>query len=158
MTATGDAGTALLIREMQPPDREAVIGLLWQLNRFEAELDPNEQPFAVADRDTSHAAAIACLDRDCERAREHDGALIVAERDGAVLGFLCWLVETTEPFIRPEFRRYGYVADLVVAEGHRGAGIGTALLAEAERLTREKGLGRLAIGVLRGNENAARRL
>ena len=44
------------------------------------------------------------------------------------------LVEMAEPFVRPRMRAYGYVADLVVASGHRGAGIGPRPLAEAERL------------------------
>jgi ribosomal protein S18 acetylase RimI-like enzyme len=150
-----DPDQTLVIREMRDTDRDVVIALLWELNRYEAELDLREQPFAQ-DRDTSHAAAIACFDRDCERAAEQEGALIVAERDGAVLGFLCWLVEMAEPFVRPRMRAYGYVADLVVASGHRGAGIGTRLLAEAERLTRARRLNRLAIGVLLGNDGAAR--
>ncbi|MFI5011911.1 MAG: GNAT family N-acetyltransferase [Hyphomicrobiales bacterium] len=37
---------------------------------------------------------------------------------------------------------------------HRGRGVGQCLLAEAERLTRDKGLKRLAIGVLCGNDGA----
>jgi GNAT superfamily N-acetyltransferase len=143
-----------LIREMREADRDAVIALLWELNRFEAELDRALQPFD--DRDTSYEAAIACFERDCERAAEEDGAMIVAEKDGKIVGFLCWLVEAGEPYVRAELRRYGYVADLVVASGHRGHGIGTRLLSEAERLTRARKLNRLAIGVLRGNDGAAR--
>jgi ribosomal protein S18 acetylase RimI-like enzyme len=138
---------------MRDTDRDAVIELLWQLNRFEAELDRTKQPFD--DRDTSYEAAVASFDRDCERAAAQEGALIVAERDGEVVGFLCWLAETGEPFVRAELRRYGYVADLVVAAGHRERGIGTRLLAEAETITRLKGLNRLAIGVLGGNDAAA---
>ena len=143
-----------LIREMRDADRDAVIALLWELNRFEAELDRTLQPFD--DRDTSYEAAVACFERDCELAAEHEGALFVAERGGTVVGFLCWLVETGEPFVRAELRRYGYVVDLVVASSHRGGGIGTTLLEQAEKLTRSKGLNRLAIGVLRGNDGAAR--
>jgi GNAT superfamily N-acetyltransferase len=123
MKLASDLEPIVVIRPMRASDRDAVIELLWQLNRHEAEIDLRKQPFAL-DRDTSHAAAIACFDRDCERAAEHEGALMVA--------------------------------DLVVAGGHRGAGIGTRLLAEAERLTRERRLERLAIGVLLGNDGAAR--
>jgi GNAT superfamily N-acetyltransferase len=152
MSDTGDK--SLLIREMRDADREAVIELLWQLNRFEAELDRTKQPFD--DRDVSYEAAVLSYERDCERAAEQQGALIVAERDGEVVGFLCWLLEAGEPYVRAELRRYGYVADLVVTAGHRGSGIGTRLLAEAETITRRKGINRLAIGVLGGNDGAAR--
>jgi ribosomal protein S18 acetylase RimI-like enzyme len=155
MTPAPLSDAATLIREMRGSDREAVIGLVWQLNRLEGGLDPAVAPFAP-DRDTSREAAIACLDSDAARARRCDGALLVAERVGEVVGFLCWLVETEEPFLRAELRRYGYVADLVVAEGHRGVGIGTLLLAEAERRTRERALRRLVIGVLNGNAPALR--
>ena len=44
----------------------------------------------------------------------------------------------------------------VVDEDWRGRGIGRLLLAEAERLTREKGLKRLVIGVMAGNAGAER--
>jgi GNAT superfamily N-acetyltransferase len=148
------SGVAPTIRAMRAADREAVIGLLWELNRHEATLQREQRlPF---DRDESREAAIACYERDCERAAAQDGALVVAEREGVVVAFLCWIVETAEPFVRSELRRYGYVVDLVVAEGHRGAGIGTLLLAEAELRSREHGLPRLAIGVLAGNEVARR--
>jgi ribosomal protein S18 acetylase RimI-like enzyme len=151
---TDASGEPFLIREMRDADRDAAIALLWELNRFEAELDRTLQPFD--DRDTSYEAAVACFERDCELAAEHEGALFVAECRGTIVGFLCWLVETGEPFVRAEVRRYGYVVDLVVASSHRGGGIGTTLLRQAEKLTRAKGLSRLSIGLLRGNEGAAR--
>lgn len=154
MTLRDHSNQPILIRAMRDADRDAVIELVWQLNRFEAELDRTKQPFD--DRDASYEAAVASYERDRERAAEHEGALIVAEQDGEVVGFLCWLVETAEPFVRAELRRYGYVADLVVATGHRERGIGTRLLAEAETITRSKGLNRLSIGVLGGNDRAAR--
>ena len=150
------ASPYLIIRALREGDRDPVVELLWELNRYEADLDPLIQPFAAEDRDRSYAAAVACLDKDLERAAEHEGALLVAERGGAVVGFLCFIVETAYPFVRPEMRAYGYVADLVVADGERGRGIGTRLLAEAERLTRERHLCRLSIAVLHGNDGAAR--
>ena len=51
-------------------------------------------------------------------------------------------------------RRYGQVADLIVVEDARGRGIGRALLSQAEALTREAGLKRLAIGALAANAAA----
>jgi GNAT superfamily N-acetyltransferase len=43
---------------------------------------------------------------------------------------------------------------LFVRETARGTGIGRALLAEAERLTRARGLDRMLIGVAAGNDRA----
>lgn len=143
----------LTIRAMREADREAVISLILQSNLHEARLDLSEQPFAL-DRDTSDEAAAATLLYNRERAAACDGALMVAEHDDKVIAFMCWLVEEAGPFVRAEMRRFGYVADLVIDEPHRRKGIGQRLLAEAESLTRARGLKRLVIGVLAGNDSA----
>src|SRR5262249_5878652 len=49
-----------------------------------------------------------------------------------------------------------YIEALAVAEPHRGQGIGSILLAEAERWTRSSGRARLALHVLRSNTGARR--
>ena len=143
----------LMIRPMRETDREAVVSLILQLNLHEARLDLREQPFAL-DRDTSDEAAAATLLYDRERAALCDGALMVAANDDKVIAFMCWLVEEAGPFVRAEMRRFGYVADLVIDEPHRRKGIGQRLLAEAERLTRARGLKRLVIGAQAGNDSA----
>jgi len=154
MPPTADIAT-LTIRPMRDADRDTVIDLIWQSNRHEAGLDPAGQPFAQ-DRDTEREAATATLESERGEVAEHGGALVVAEEAGAVVGYLCWLVQDADPFVRAEVRGYGYVADLVVTEEQRGRGIGRRLLAEAEALTRRQGLKRLAIGVLCGNDGAIR--
>ncbi|SED58569.1 Ribosomal protein S18 acetylase RimI [Rhizobiales bacterium GAS191] len=153
MASPADIESMVTIRPMRDADREAVIGLIRQLNRYEAELGSHGKSFAL-DRDASHAAAIATLDDDLERVATSDGALRVAECDGKVVGFLCWLVEEAPPYVRVEMRRHGYVVDLVVDNLHRRQGIGQRLLAEAESLTRDRKLRHLSIGVLTGNVDA----
>lgn len=49
-----------------------------------------------------------------------------------------------------------YIEALAVAESHRGQGIGTQLLAEAEAFARSRGRSRLALHVLVGNAGARR--
>ena len=66
------------------------------------------------------------------------------------------IVQEDQVFVRDDVRRHGYVSDLVVDEAWRGKGIGRLLIGEAERLTREKGLKRLVIGVMAGNDGAER--
>jgi GNAT superfamily N-acetyltransferase len=61
------------------------------------------------------------------------GDALVAELDGAVVGVLH--LDVTE-FL---FECRGRVTAMVVADGHRGHGIGAQLLAAAEDLARDKG-------------------
>lgn len=53
-------------------------------------------------------------------------------------------------------RRIGILEDIYVDEAHRGAGIGGALLAEAERYARERGLSRLTLSTAHKNRVAQR--
>jgi ribosomal protein S18 acetylase RimI-like enzyme len=137
---------APLIRAMRADDREAVVDLVQALNRHEDAI--------TGDRPTDRAAAIECLARDEARVAETGGALLVAAAEGRVLGFLALAIEPGMPFIRPELRRHGHIMELVVAETARGRGIGSALLAEAERLTRAAGCRTMLIGVVAGNAGA----
>ena len=73
-----------------------------------------------------------------------------------VVGMLGLIVQEDQVFVRADLRRHGYVSDLVVDEAWRGQGVGRLLIGEAERLTREKGLKRLVIGVMAGNAAAER--
>jgi ribosomal protein S18 acetylase RimI-like enzyme len=66
------------------------------------------------------------------------------------------IVQEDQVFVRADLRRHGYVSDLVVDAAWRGKGVGRLLIGEAERLTQEKGLKRLVIGVMAGNAGAER--
>ena len=67
---------------------------------------------------------------------------------------MVWRPGHDDLLIEESVRGYGHVDDIVVAQTHRGRGVGQALLAEAERLTRERGLKRLRLSVLVGNDGA----
>jgi ribosomal protein S18 acetylase RimI-like enzyme len=137
----------VLVREMGERDREPVIDLIWALNRFENTL--------IGDRSEERADAVRSLDRD-ERtiAESTGGVLLIAEKSGCVIGFLAMSIESGAPFIRPELRRHGFVMELVVHEAHRGEGVGTSLLEEAERRVRDAGCRSMLIGVLEANQGA----
>ena len=83
-------------------------------------------------------------------------ALVVAVHQGQIAGFMCWSIGTDGPFVRPEFRKVGVVDFVMASERHRGLGIGSALMTEAERLTRAAGLNRLSLMVMAGNKGAVR--
>jgi len=137
-----------MIRDYDPTrDRAAVRACFAELQDVERGLEPAlPAGLAVAD---------AYLDFMFARCAEWDGAVFVAEEDGAVVGFICvWArVPPDDP---SELRSCAHVSDLVVLPTWRGRGIGRALLARGETYARESGAGRLRIGVLARNEGARR--
>jgi GNAT superfamily N-acetyltransferase len=137
----------IIIRDYQEADRDAAIGLFLELNRHEAEI--------TGDRRTDVDGAIVCVD-DMKTDVARGGAIRVAEWDGTVAGLLVWRVSDPAPYVEPALRQHGIVQDLVVSAVHRGKGIGGALLADAERLTRDAGLPRIALTMLAGNDQAGR--
>lgn len=138
----------LVLRPYAPADRRAAIALIHQLNVFEDAIS--------GDRAKDHAAAEACLDLDLSRAAEQGGAVVMALDGREVVGMMAFFVDLKEPYLSAEVGKVGHIAELVVDERHRGQGIGTALLEEAENLARHHEVSRLRIGVIAGNGIARR--
>jgi GNAT superfamily N-acetyltransferase len=138
----------ILIRPMRDGDMDAIIDLQWALNLFEDAISH--------DRVTDREGARLCVEENIAEVKQHGGALIVAESDGAVIGCLALAFAEAEAYVHPEKRRHGYVRDIVVSEHHRGGGVAQLLLAEAERLSRAAGLSGMALGMLVGNATAER--
>ena len=135
----------LTIRPFAEADREAAVELFLQLNRHE---------FAITgDRRTDRGGGEFCVE-DMVQAVEQGAVALVAQTAGLIVGLLVCIAHTDEAFMAETARRHGRVQDIVIAEAHRGKGIGRALLAEAERLTREAGMRRLKLTVLSGNDVA----
>ncbi len=137
---------SILIREMRPSDREAVIDLIWALNRFEDGL--------VHNRRIERDAAVECFELNQSRIAEQGGAQHVAVVDERVVGYSCAVIDSAPPYVRPEDRRYVWLADLVVSEDHRKRGIGTSLIQAAEAFARSAGARHMMIGSVAGNRNA----
>jgi GNAT superfamily N-acetyltransferase len=136
----------LAIRPFEEADRADVVGLIHQLNLFEDALS--------GDRAKDRKAAEACLAGDLKRIDKEGGAIVVAADGAEVIGMMCFIIEQPQPYLRAEVAEVGWVTELVIDERHRGQGIGTRLLEEAERLARDKGIGRLMIAAIVGNRIA----
>jgi ribosomal protein S18 acetylase RimI-like enzyme len=89
---------------------------------------------AWADR---KARAVA---RDC--VEEPDG-VFVAEAGGAVIGYVTVRLDS--------FARIGRIPDLAVADGHRGQGVGSALVRHAVEWMRSRGMALAKIETLEQN-------
>jgi GNAT superfamily N-acetyltransferase len=140
--------TSILIRPMRDGDMDAIIDLQWALNLFEEAISH--------DRVTDREGARLCVEENIAEAKRQGGALVVAENDGDVIGYLALAFAEAGAFVHPDKRRHGYVRDIVVSEQFRGGGVAQLLLAEAERLSRAAGLSGMGLGMLVGNATAER--
>jgi ribosomal protein S18 acetylase RimI-like enzyme len=127
-------------------DREAVLRLLGELNDHEAALSD--------DRATGPETAAACLADDAEKASEIGGAQFVADIGGRVVGYLALQLGRAGPYVKDHWRDHVHIENIVVASDHRKAGIGQALLAEAERFARASDRKVILLGVLPRNDIA----
>lgn len=134
-----------IIRPFVEADREAAVELFLQLNRHEFGI--------TGDRRTDRGGAEFCVE-DMILAIGQGAVALVAEAGGSVVGLVVWAARTDEAYMAEAARRHGSVQDIVIAEAHRGKGLGQLLLDEAERLTREAGMTRLKLTVLAGNDGA----
>ncbi len=118
------------------------------LNLHEDAIFPN--------RRTDAAGGEASLIETEERIARTGGLTLVADADGAVVGHLALTFETGPAYVRQDEQPYAYVAVLFVDAAARGGGVAAALLAEAERIARERGYRQIMVSVQSGNTGAER--
>jgi ribosomal protein S18 acetylase RimI-like enzyme len=86
--------------------------------------------------------------------REEDAVVLVAERQGSVVGYV---YASLEPQSWKELREAcGYIHDVVVDQRGRRNGVGTALVEAAADWLREHGAPRVVLGTAQRNEGAQR--
>ncbi len=88
-----------------------------------------------------YAADAGALPGRIARIRAGGGQIVVARERGLVLGVLTLAFLPLLHHERPLAR----ISALVVAEGARGHGVGRRLVAEAERIARDRGCGRIEV-------------
>jgi GNAT superfamily N-acetyltransferase len=83
-----------------------------------------------------------------------DAVVFVAERGGAILGYAYAAIE---PLSWKDLRdEAGFLHDLLVTDGARGAGVGTQLLEAAIEWLRQRGMPRVVLGTAAQNHGARR--
>jgi GNAT superfamily N-acetyltransferase len=129
------------IRRATAADRTEALRLADRLAAFGPTTRPSEQVIARERR---------ALD-DALQARVDGPDLYVADdNEQGVVGVL--LMETRTDYFSME--AHAYVSILAVAEGEEGRGIGSALLAQAERWASERGFRRLTLTAFKDNLRA----
>ena len=132
----------MLIRRACPTDTPAILEMVPRLvTSFTPPPWRDPASMTATDRDVVAEALRSTTD---------DPSVFVADLEGVVAGFVH--VRSLEDYFRR--RKHGHVADLVVAEGHEGQGIATALLAKAEDWTRAQGYDWMTLGVFEQNVRA----
>lgn len=134
------------IRTATPADRAQMATLTGDLQRFEAQFEPNRCP--PEEMQERH------LHRIQSWAEKTGGASFVAAQGDRVVGFAVCGIDDYEPYVLEAYRRIGRISDLVVAEGLRGLGVGRALIGACEAHLVAAGMMRIEIGVLYANAAA----
>lgn len=130
--------TAFQLREAEPRDVPAIVGLIHELAEFEklshlVQVTPGTlHPHLFGDKPVVEA--------------------LVAEAGGAVVAFALFFTNFSTFLSRPGL----YLEDLYVQPAQRGSGIGQALLSRLGAIAVERGYGRFEWSVLDWNDNAIR--
>lgn len=128
----------VIIREYASADEAALIDLVLGLQAFEGQWYDRVRPAAEIG-----PWYVVDLLNQCAK---DQGTVLIAERDGEPVGYAVVYVGLSTAGERDEMEyRYGRIGDLFVRDGHRGSGIGRALIAECEARTRAAGVNWLTI-------------
>lgn len=122
----------VIVREAEPRDRDTIVGLHFQLRRFDAQ-------FGVV---SQRAHEQTLLGRQVDELLDTDAqSLWIAELYGKPLGFVHAELMPASSWIArfAAAEQVGYLASLHVDEEARGSGVGTALAAHAHQVFDQAG-------------------
>ncbi|MEX2153830.1 MAG: GNAT family N-acetyltransferase [Gemmatimonadaceae bacterium] len=136
------------IREYRPEDAATLRECIIELQDFERQIDERLRPGA--------SIAAPFLDHILVECREYAGTILVAESDGAIVGFATVLTRVPYRDLDDPPGEHAQVSDLMVRETARRRGVGEALMQEAERRAKAAGAPELRVTTLSDNHAAIR--
>ncbi|HEY6257164.1 MAG TPA: GNAT family N-acetyltransferase [Xanthobacteraceae bacterium] len=137
------------VRPAIDADHDRLIEAVIDQQEYERKLHDSRRPGAEM--------AASYLDHVRERTARNDGAIFIAEFDGAFAGYAaCWVEHECNVAETEDSNRFGYIADTYVIPRLRGRGMVASLLQAAEEHLGTMGVGRIRIGALAGNASALR--
>jgi GNAT superfamily N-acetyltransferase len=139
-------GNRVIVRAYRSGDQDRVKQCIIELQDFERVLEPDRvEGERVAERNFQELQ---------EEHNQNTGKMFVAEIEEEVVGFINIRFEHESQTYLSSLVDYAYISDLVVLQAHRGRGIGTILLQQAEDFARQHGATDLKIQVLARNQQA----
>ncbi len=127
-------------------DRASLERFIVGSNAYEAQFEP--------DRRLDPAVGTEYFTELADRVAKAQGRILVAEADGAIVGWAVCYVSHHEIFVKPEERRFGYISELFVEEAARGQHVGRTLLQACEDHFRALQIKSVLIGALAANVRA----
>lgn len=143
---------SIIARPARPQDRPALVRFMGALQDFERTLHPDSR-LPGAEMAEAHTAYLL------EEAETPGGLILIAEDEGsgrAVGMLIAYEIAQEGIYLTPAYDRAGWVSDLFIEEAARGAGALDALLEATQEHFRARGVKRLLLSYLAGNEAAAR--
>lgn len=139
-------GRKLPVREAREADLKAICQLSNEINDIHYSHMPHD--FAKPDgssRDDPYWRRFMNMD---------SSAVFVTEDNGVLTGVVAVSVATSTPYPFLTSRPRGHVATIVVAESHRGRGLGRLLMSAAETYAKENGAEDIKLEVMAFNADA----
>lgn len=130
-----------------PQDRDAALGFIDGLQRYEYQFEPNRRVDATV--------AAEYFDVLMGAVAENGGFVRIAEHAGSAVGWAVAWPELDDMYVVAAERRFVYISELYVEESLRGKGAGRALICACEDWARAHGFRIVKIGVLEGNKRSA---
>ncbi len=148
-STSGDmSGPAISIRPAAPADSKTIGRLGALLVRMHHDLDPDRFIAATPQTEERYGSFLG------SQLAAPDIIILVAERDGEVVGYTYAGIEGTDYMaLRGPA---GVVYDIVVEPAHRGQGVGRALLDATLEALQAKGAPRVVLSTAERNETAQR--
>jgi len=137
------------IIEYETKYRDDTIALMAELQDFERTL--------CTDRTPGASMAADHFDFLLDFSRANAGKIYLALSGSQVVGFVVVFLEKEDEgdiHLVPEYRRYGWVSDLIVKQDHRGSRAASLLMEYAEQHCVSLGVRRIKVGTLHNNERA----
>lgn len=136
-----------VIRPYVKSDEEYVKKLIMELKHFESRFDNDYM---------TDEKSVEKLFLNITNEKNKGGEIFIAEHEGMVIGFVSLSISSKNDELILKKVNAVYISDILISEGYRNKGVGTALIKKAEDFARKNNIRFLKLVVF--SENKAKKL